>query len=134
MSIVALGMTGRSVNIAFIVAAIFTIVGAVPTIFFSSVVRLRGGVYSQAALFCGERFAGFYIVTYFISNCSLAMYAMGFTSYLVNLVQSSAGKETIVVAALITFFFTLNYFGTDKIAKGRDYMFYVLLFQCFSFI
>lgn len=134
MSIVALGMTGRSVNIAFIVAAIFTIVGAVPTIFFSSVVRLRGGVYSQAALFCGERFAGFYIVTYFISNCSLAMYAMGFTSYLVSLVPSFAGKERFVAVILITFFFTLNYFGTDKVAKVRDYMFYVLLFAMSMFI
>ena len=32
MSIVALGMTGRSVNIAFVVAAVLTCIGALPTI------------------------------------------------------------------------------------------------------
>ena len=127
MSISALGMTGRSVNIAFVVAALFTIVGAVPTIFYSSVVRLRGGYYSQAALFCGEKFSGFYILTYFISNCSLAMYAIGFTSYFVSLFPAFAGKEKLVSAAILTAFFILNYFGTDKIAKVQDMMFYVLV-------
>ena len=73
MSIAALGMTGRSVNIAFVVASLFTIIGAVPTIFFGSIMRLRGGMYSQAAVFCGDWFAGFYIVTYIFSNMSLAM-------------------------------------------------------------
>ena len=134
MSIVALGMTGRSVNIAFIIAAIFTTVGAIPTIFYTSVVRLRGGTYSQAALFCGDKFAGFFIVTYFISNCSLAMYAMGFTSYLVSLVPGFAGYEKYISVALMTAFFTLNYFGTDKVAKVRDYMFYVLLVALSMFI
>ncbi|MEG1782020.1 MAG: amino acid transporter, partial [Oscillospiraceae bacterium] len=47
MSISALNMTGRSVNIAFVIASILTIIGAVPSIFFGSVVRLRGGTYTQ---------------------------------------------------------------------------------------
>ena len=127
MSITALGMTGRSVNIAFVVAAIFTVVGAIPTIFFTSVVRLRGGVYTQAALFCSEKFAGFYTITYFISNCSTAMYALGFTSYFVSLFPAFVGKEKIVTAALLTLFFAMNYFGQEKVAKLQDYMFYVLV-------
>ena len=127
MSISALGMTGRSVNIAFVIAALFVVVSAVPTIFYSSVVRLRGGTYSQAALFCGEKFAGFYVITYFISNCSVAMYALGFTSYFISLFPAFAGKEKLVSAFILTLFFIMNYFGQDKVAKLQDYMFYVLV-------
>ncbi len=127
MSISALGMTGRAVNIAFVVAAIFTVFGAIPVVFYSSVVRLRGGMYSQAALFVGEQFSGFYTITYIISNVSLAMYAIGLTSYLVSLVPVLQGKENLVSAVVLTAFFVLNYFGTEKVAKVQDYMFYVLV-------
>ena len=133
MSITALGMTGRSVNIAFVIAAIFTVVGTIPTIFYTSVVRLRGGVYTQAALFCGEKFAGFYTITYFISNCSTAMYAIGFTSYFVSLFPAFAGKEKLVTLALLTLFFVLNYFGQDKVAKLQDVLFYILVASLLMF-
>lgn len=133
MSISALGMTGRSVNIAFVVAAIFTVFGAIPTIFFGSILRLRGGTYTQAALFCGDTFAGFYIVTYIMSNMSLAMYAIGFTSYFVSLVPSAAAYEKWVSAIVLTLFFILNYFGTDKIAKVQDFMFYILVASLIMF-
>lgn len=133
MSISALGMTGRSVNIAFVIAAVFTVFGAIPTVFYSSVVRLRGGTYSQAALFVGETFSGFYTITYLISNCSLAMYAIGLTSYLVSLIPSFQGKDMIVAAVVFTAFYILNLFGTDKIAKVQDYMFYVLVIALLMF-
>ncbi len=127
MSISALGMTGRSVNIAFMIAAVFTVFGAIPTVFYASVVRLRGGTYSQAALFVGEQFAGFYTITYIISNVSIAMYAIGLTSYLISLIPSLQGKDKLVSAVMLTAFFVLNYFGTEKVAKVQDYMFYVLV-------
>ena len=127
MSISALQMTGRSVNIAFVVASMLTIIGAVPTIFYGSIVRLRGGTYSQAALFCGEKFAGFYIITYIFSNMSLAMYATGFTSYFVSLFPGAAGKETLVSGIVLTLFFILNFVGTEWMAKIQDIMFYVLV-------
>ena len=87
----------------------------------------RSGFYSQAALFCGDKFAGFYIVTYIFSNMSLAMYAIGFTSYLVSLVPGLSQYSKLVSAACLTVFFILNYFGTDKMAKIQDMMFYVLV-------
>ena len=133
MSISALGMTGRSVNIAFMIAAIFTVFGAIPTVFYSSVVSLKGGMYSQAALFVGETFAGFYTITYFISNCSLAMYAIGFTSYLLSLIPALQGMDTIVTAVIFTAFYILNLMGTEKMAKIQDYMFYVLIVALLMF-
>ena len=45
MSIAALGMTGRSVNIAFVVAAVLTCFGSLPSIFMGSTIRVMGGTY-----------------------------------------------------------------------------------------
>ena len=78
MSIKALGITGRAVNIAFVIAAIFTIFGALPAIFASSVLRMRGGLYTQAVVFVGEKFSGFYTITQILAKLSMAMYAVGF--------------------------------------------------------
>ena len=123
MSISALGMTGRSVNIAFVIAAIFTVIAAIPVIFYSSCVRLRGGTYTQAALFVGPAFAGFYMITYLFSNMSIAMFAIGITSYIVSLVPAAAGYDMWINFALMTIFFVLNFFGTEWMAKVQDIMF-----------
>ena len=127
MSIVALGMTGRSVNIAFVVAAVLTCIGALPTIYMGSTIRVYGGFYSQAAIFVGDKYAGFYIVTYIFSNCSMAMYATGLASYLGSLIPALADKQMIVAIVVFIAFTVLNFFGTDKIAKVQDLMFYLLV-------
>ena len=127
MSISALAMTGRSVNIAFVLASVLTIIGAIPTIYFGSVVRLRGGTYTQAAVFVSEKFAGFYIVTYIFSNMSLAMYAIGFTSYFLSLVPGLAAYSKLISIVVMTAFFILNFFGAEWMAKIQNAMFYVLI-------
>ncbi|MEG1782824.1 MAG: APC family permease [Oscillospiraceae bacterium] len=133
MSISALAMTGRSVNIAFVLASLLTIIGAIPTIYFGSVVRLRGGTYTQAAVFINEKFAGFYIVTYIFSNMSLAMYAIGFTSYLTSLVPGVAPYAKYASAIVMTVFFILNFFGAEWMAKIQNIMFYVLVIALLMF-
>ena len=127
MSISALGMTGRSVNIAFVIAAIFTVIAAIPIIFYSSVLRMRGGLYTQAAVFIGNTFSGVYIVQYIFSNMSIAMYAIGLTSYIVSLLPAAASYQMWINFGIMTVFFVLNFFGVEWMAKIQDIMFYVLI-------
>lgn len=127
MSIAALKMTGRAVNIAFVVAAIFTIFGSFPAIFACSVLRMRGGLYTQAVVFVGEKFAGFYTVTQILGKLSMAMYAVGFTDYLVNLVPTLRPYHKWLTFGIMTVFFILNFFGTAYMAKVQGFMFYLLI-------
>ena len=96
MSIAALKMTGRAVNIAFVIAAVFTIFGAIPSIFASSVLRMRGGLYTQALVFVGEKFAGFYTITSILGKLSMAMFAIGIADYLIGLIHSIRCSESTV--------------------------------------
>ena len=133
MSIVALGMTGRSVNIAFVIAAILTCFGALPTIYLGSTIRLLGGIYSQAAIFVGERFAGYYSVVQIFSSMSQAMFATGLASYLGSLVPVVRDNQLIFGILFYIAFVILNLMGTDKMAKAQQFMFYLLVIALIMF-
>ena len=66
---VVIGISGRSVVLCFLLSAILVMITAVPYIFAGGTVRLRGGQYTQAALFFGKKFAGIYIIIFLLRQC-----------------------------------------------------------------
>jgi len=134
MALVGYGiaMTGRSVNLAMALSAVWVILLSIPWIFISSCVRLRGGEYTQAAVLCGEKFAGIYIAIYLVRNLQMAVYTLSFTSYFISLVP---GANNLVVSLLVaTFFFGLNIFPTKFMASIQNAMVIVLCLALGAFI
>lgn len=129
---IAIGMTGRSVNISFMLAAIAVIFLALPIVFISSTVRLRGGQYTQAAVFVGRKFAGFFIVVFIFTNISIAMYAVSFAQYFIALVPGVPAKAVALI--LVTFIFIVNYFGVGKATKLQGLMVLVLALALALFV
>ncbi len=123
MALVGIGiaMTGRSVNLAFIIAALFTIAMAIPMVYLGGTLRLRGGNYSQMGLLMGKLFAGAYIVVYIVSNISLAIYSISFAQYFIGL-TGIAIDPIIVAAACMTLFYVLNLFGIQGAAFLQNAM------------
>ncbi len=119
---VVIGITGRSVNIAFMIAAFLTILNALNPIFVGGTIRLNGGTYTQASLLLGQKFAGFYIILYIISNVGIAMYALSFADYLISLVPGLDGTKTIIALIILTAFYLLNYFGIQGAAWVQNGM------------
>jgi len=119
---VVIGITGRSVNIAFMVAAFITILNAIPSIMVGGTVRLKGGTYTQAALLLGEKYAGFYMITYIISNMSIAMYAISFANYVASLWPALAGAGMIISIVVLTTFYVLNIYGIQGAAWVQNGM------------
>jgi len=113
---VVIGITGRSVNIAFMIAAFMTILNAIPSIMVGGTVRLKGGTYTQAAFLLGEKFAGFYMITYIITNMSIAMYAISFADYVISLIPGLAGTGSIIALVVLTGFYILNIYGVQGAA------------------
>lgn len=134
MALVGLGiaMTGRSVNLAFVLSAVWVIILSIPWIFISSTVRLRGGEYTQAAVLCGERFAGFYITIYLVRNLQMAIYTLAFAGYFVGLVPGA--NKLLVCMIVATFFFVLNIFPTKFMAKIQNIMVVVLCAALAAFV
>lgn len=119
---VVIGITGRSVNLAFMIAAFLTILNALNPIFVGGTIRLNGGTYTQASLLLGQKFAGFYIILYIISNIGIAMYSLSFADYLISLVPALDGTKTIIALVVLTVFYLLNYFGIQGAAWVQNGM------------
>ena len=127
MSISALGMTGRSVNIAFMIAAVFTLFSTIPTVFVASVARFHGGTYSQYAVFVHPIFAGFMQYTTLLSSVGLGMFGLGLASYCGMLFPFMLENQKMWAIIFMLVFFALNWFGTAWMAKVQGIMFYFLV-------
>ncbi len=129
---VAISMTGRSVSLAYILAGIAVLFIAVHVVFASSVVRFRGGNYTQTATFVGQKFAGIYIIFFIVSNVSLAIYAISFADYLLALIPGLPSK--LIAGILMSVVFAVNFFGIKKAIKLQKTMVIILLGAILLFI
>ena len=114
----AIAMTGRSVPVAFLIAAIIVVCQYAPLLFISGAVRLRGGQYTMITMLAGKKYAGAYSLIFTFSNLSLSMYALSFSSYFISLF--GFGNERVVALVVLTIFFALNCLGIDKFAKAQN--------------
>lgn len=116
----AIAMTGKSVNIAFMVAALLVVLMSITQIIVSGTIRMRGGFYTAGALLVGKRFAGFYTIIFVITNIAIAMYALSFADYFLALVPGL--NSTLVSVAVLTIFYLANLFGVKEAAKIQNFM------------
>ncbi|MGF6907497.1 APC family permease [Fusobacterium sp. PH5-44] len=114
----AIAMTGRSVPIAFLIAAVLTIASIIPMVIIAGTVRVRGGQYTMTALLGGKNFAGIFVILFIASNVAIAMYGISFANYFIPFF--GFGTTKIVAITVITFFFLLNLVGIDKMAKFQN--------------
>jgi len=121
----AIGMTGRSVCIAYVGSAIWVICMGVPTILMCSCIRLLGGGYTQANIFFGPRWGGFYLSLYILGTLGHTLYAQTFALYFCDLI--GGGNQTVVAAIMILVFYVINFFGVDAMSKAQNAMSMALL-------
>ncbi len=129
----AMVMTGRTVPFSFLIAAIITVCQAIPFIFISSVVRLRGGAYTQMAMLTNKNFVGMYTICYILSNVSLAMYGLSLGSYLCSLFGWPSSYEKIIALVVLTVFLVLNLLGLDAFAKVQNLLVIILVASLLMF-
>ncbi|WP_270302476.1 APC family permease [Terrisporobacter petrolearius] len=112
---VAIGMTGRSTNIAMLIAALFVLAMTIPMIFVSGTIRMRGGFYTQLALLSRKTFSGFFIIIHILAWSALSMYAISFADYTFALVPGI--NKTLVAFIVLTVIYVINLLGMEGAAK-----------------
>lgn len=116
----AIGMTGRSVNIAFLIAGILCIMTAIPQIMVGGTARFKGGQYTQVAALGSQRLAGIFTIINVFTGLGIAMYIISFTEYLLALVPNAPSKLVSVV--VLTVLFAMNILGTKQAAVLQTVM------------
>lgn len=112
---IGIGYTGKSAFIGILLSAVFIILQALPFMLLAGTARFRGGYYSIMGTLWGEKLAGFYVVIFFCSNVSLAMYAISFAQYLQAVIPGL--PITPVAFVVMTVFFITNLLGIEGAAK-----------------
>lgn len=120
----AIGMTGRSVNLAFIIAGILCIMTAIPQIMVGGTARFKGGQYTQVAAFGGQRLAGIFTIINIFTVLGIAMYVISFTEYLLALVPHAPSK--LVSVAVITVLIAMNMLGAKQAAVLQTAMCFIM--------
>ena len=135
MALMGIGIayTGRSVNLAFMIAAIFTIMMAIPMIFIGGTLRLRGGNYTIIGGLVGKLWAGAYMPVYVVGNVSIAIYSMSFADYFLGLTGLNI-PSVVVASVCMTAFYLLNMFGIQGAAIIQNAMVVILAAALVAFM
>ena len=117
---IAIGMTGRSAALAFILAAMIIIISLGPKILVNGSVRLNGGTYAHLGMFGYKRLAGAFIIISIIANISISWYAITFAQYFSSLVPGVSIK--FIAGACLTLFTITNLIGIKEASKIQNLM------------
>lgn len=117
---IAIGMTGRSVPLAFLIAAVFVTFIAGPSVIIGGTLRLRGGWYTQVGLLMGRKFSGIFLMMFIFTNVSIAMYALSFADYFMGLAGLDPSWRKVIAVTTLTTFYLLNVIGVEAAAKTQN--------------
>ncbi len=117
---VGIGLTGRSVALAFIIAMIFKMSQQVRMVIMSSMFSLSGGTYSQSALILTPMLTGVTALTTLASAFSFSVFGLSLASYTVVLFPALASVEKILACAYLVLFFVVASTGVNVFAKVQN--------------
>lgn len=128
----AIGVTGRSIWLAYVFAVVLGLCIIFPYIMLSSMIRVNGGNYTFVATILGERWGGMYGMAFTLNSFACGMFGLGLGTYLNALIPSVNIKLTAVIA--ITLFWIANMLGVKFMAKIQNVMSVCLLVGLAVFI
>ena len=131
MTGLAIGITGRSIILSYIICAIMVTIVALPQFFFFFSIRMNGGFYTQAAMFGGKWFAGLYSVVFVSYFFGAATYSISFADYVLSAFPEINGK--LAAFAILTVFVALNLAGVQVAAKVQYAMVIILIIALLVF-
>lgn len=132
MTGIAIGFTGRSVNVAYIVAGIIIIISAIPQVLIGGTANFFGGQYSQIAVLSGKKMAGTFLYIQLFSIIAISMYTLSFADYFLSLFPGINAKLVSVV--VLTVLCGMNLIGVKQAARLQNILCAVLAIAIASYI
>lgn len=124
MTGIAIGFTGRSVNIAYIVAGIMTVLSAIPQIYIGGTANFFGGQYSQIAVLSGKKMAGTFLYIQLFTALAISMYTLSFADYFMSLFPGVNAK--LICFMVLTALCGLHLIGVKQAARLQNILCVVL--------
>lgn len=122
---VAVGHTGRSAWLAYLVAILLGFLVNLPVIFMTCAVRIKGGNYTCVSATMGDVLAGFYGISNLLQVFLFANFALGMGSYLTIVFPAIPAKAWGVIG--LTLFMVINLLGLKTLSRFQNIMSVVLV-------
>ncbi len=132
MTGIAIGMTGRSVNIAYLIAAAIIIFSAIPQIFIGGTANFQGGQYSQIAVLSGKKMAGIHIFVTFAMTMAISIYTLSFCDYFLSIIPGV--NPMIISFVVLTAIIGMHLLGVKQAARLQNIMCVILALAIAAYI
>lgn len=116
----AIGMTGRSVWLAYAVAILMGFCIIFPYIMLSSMIRVKGGNYTFVAAVLGDKWGGMYGMAFTLNMLACGMFGLSMGTYLHSILPWVPIKPAAIIT--VTIFWLANMLGVNFIAKIQNIM------------
>jgi APA family basic amino acid/polyamine antiporter len=133
---IGIAMTGRSIFLAFAVAAVLYLVCFRPSFILSSVLPNTSASYVYAKTLLSPEIGGLYAYVYFAGRITIAVFGISCAQYLSYVVPAFGGPALSKATAtgVLTLFFCVNLFGVKTASVVQNVMFFVLVAGLLSFV
>lgn len=133
---IGIGMTGRSVFMAFAVCAVLFLISFRPLFIMSSVLPRMSAAYSYSKELITKEAGGLYVYIYFFGRITIAIFGISIAQYLASMIpalNNPVGMK-VVAAGVLTLFYIINLFGIKNAAIVQNVLFVILVFSLLSFV
>lgn len=132
MTGIAIGFTGRSVNLAYVLAGIITVISAIPQIYIGGTANFKGGQYSQIAVLGNQRLAGVFIYIQLAMSLAISMYTLSFCDYFISLIPGANAK--LISFLLLTALYSMHILGIKQAARLQNVLCAILALAIAAYI
>ena len=129
---ISIELTGAGTPIAFIIACVIVLCPSFVMATMGAAIPSTGGMYVYVRDYLGQKTAFLYLVLFVAGQLVLAMFAITFAEYTVELVP--AWNATAVAFIILTVCYVVNVVGLSMAAKFQNAMVVVLLVALIVFI
>jgi len=127
-----LGITGKSVWLAYLVAIILGFILNIPYLLLAKTARLSGGPYNLISSLSNTQLGGIYVTAYITELMSVSLYAVSFAMYVKSLWPSS--NRLVVSIAFLAVLYVINLLGITAMARVQKLMTVTLLVALLVYI
>lgn len=128
----AIAQTGRATWLAYATAVLCGTLWCLPTVFFSSIAKYKGGAYTMVTATLGQQAGGLYSLWWLMMWLTLSLMGKSMGVYINSLFPSL--NPNIVGIVFITIFYLLNIFGGIQLmAKVQKFLTSFLIFTLCAF-
>ena len=127
-----LGMTGKSVWLAYLLAVVLGFILNIPYLLLAKTARLSGGPYNLISSLSNQQLGGIYVTAYITELMSVSLYAVSFAEYVNSLWPST--NKMVVGVIFLAILYVVNLLGVSAMAKAQKLMTGILLIALLVYI